>query len=216
MNARTEMKNNVNAPEKVAEKAEVLTMSKANAEKLAQKITNAYEKADKTFLGIAGDIAKARDYKIHKTLEYDCNFYEFCREMWGIGATSVKNMVALVERFGNDYKIADRWNAYGTRKLLVISKLDDETLEHEIEVEHITPDMRVSDLEDYVKRLLGLEVETPEAIEDNEGGSGDADDEYTEERKGMKVDVDGDIFAQIKKLLNIDDDIDRLVIDVKF
>lgn len=135
----------------------VKAMTEEQAQKLVQTITNKYDKIDKGFLGIMGDIAKAYDNGVHTFFGY-LSFYDMASDMWGIGRTSVKNMVAINKRFGEKYKIAENWKEYGTSKLLLIKDLSDE----EIEQLEITADLSREDIKDRVNEYKGIGVNKDE------------------------------------------------------
>lgn len=139
--------------EVVETKKEVKAMTEEQAQKLVQTITNKYDKIDRGFLGIMGDIAKAYDNGVHTFFGY-LSFYDMASDMWGIGRTSVKNMVAINNRFGEKYKIAENWKEYGTSKLLLIKDLSDE----EIEQLEITADLSREDIKDRVNEYKGIGV----------------------------------------------------------
>lgn len=143
--------------EAVETKKEVKAMTEEQAQKLVQTITNKYDKIDKGFLGIMGDIAKAYDNGVHTFFGY-LSFYDMASDMWGIGRTSVKNMVAINKRFGEKYKIAENWKEYGTSKLLLIKDLSDE----EIEELEITADLSREDIKDRVNEYKGIGVNKDE------------------------------------------------------
>lgn len=143
--------------EVVETKKEVKAMTEEQAQKLVQTITNKYDKIDKGFLGIMGDIAKAYDNGVHTFFGY-LSFYDMASDMWGIGRTSVKNMVAINKRFGEKYKIAENWKEYGTSKLLLIKDLSDE----EIEQLEITADLSREDIKDRVNEYKGIGVNKDE------------------------------------------------------
>ena len=143
--------------EVVENKKEVKAMTEEQAQRLVQTITNKYDKIDKGFLGIMGDIAKAYDNGVHTFFGY-LSFYDMASDMWGIGRTSVKNMVAINKRFGEKYKIAENWKEYGTSKLLLIKELSDE----EIEQLEITADLSREDIKDRVNEYKGIGVNKDE------------------------------------------------------
>ena len=139
----------------------VVEMTEEQADKLVQTITNKYNKIDKGFLGIMGDIAKAYDNGIHTYYGYT-SFYDMASDRWGIGKTSVKNMVAINRRFGNNYKIGKDWQEYGTSKLLLIKDLDDDT----IETLGITADLSREEVADKVREYKGI-GKNNDVVDDN-------------------------------------------------
>lgn len=128
-------------------------LTQAQAEKLVTSITNKYNKIDKSFLGIMGDVAKAYEYGVHTYYGYT-SFYDMANDLWGIGKTSVKNMVMINRRFGENYKILPQWQEYGTSKLLLIKDLQDDV----IEALEITPDLTRQDIKDKVDEYNGVGV----------------------------------------------------------
>lgn len=149
-------------------------LTEAQANKLVQTITNKYAKIDKSFLGIMGDIAKAYDNGVHTYFGYT-SFYDMASDMWGIGKTSVKNMVAINRRFGENYKISSEWQEFGTSKLLIIKGLTDE----EIEELEITADMSREDISDKVKAYLAIGMNDEDDTDNTDGEESDDTDNTT-------------------------------------
>ena len=172
------MAKNTELTEVVENKKEVKAMTEEQAQKLVQTITNKYDKIDKGFLGIMGDIAKAYDNGVHTFFGY-LSFYDMASDMWGIGRTSVKNMVAINKRFGDNYKISAEWKEYGTSKLLLIKDLSDE----EIEQLEIAPDLSREVIKDRVNEYKGIGVN-----KDEEGQP--LTEEEADEEDAIDVDAD--------------------------
>ena len=181
------MAKNTELTEVVENKKEVKAMTEEQAQKLVQTITNKYDKIDKGFLGIMGDIAKAYDNGVHTFFGY-LSFYDMASDMWGIGRTSVKNMVAINKRFGENYKISAEWKEYGTSKLLLIKDLSDE----EIEQLEIVPDLSRDDIKDRVNEYKGIGVN-----KDEEEGQPLTEEEADEEDA---IDVDADEVEEANAL----------------
>ena len=181
------MAKNTELTEVVENKKEVKAMTEEQAQKLVQTITNKYDKIDKGFLGIMGDIAKAYDNGVHTFFGY-LSFYDMASDMWGIGRTSVKNMVAINKRFGENYKISAEWKEYGTSKLLLIKDLSDE----EIEQLEIAPDLSREDIKDRVNEYKGIGVN-----KDEEEGQPLTEEEADEEDA---IDVDADEVEEANAL----------------
>lgn len=164
-------------------------MTEAQANKLVQTITNKYNNIDKSFLGIMGDIAKAYDNGVHTYFGYT-SFYEMASELWGIGRTSVKNMVMINKRFGDNYKIPSNWADFGTSKLLIIKDLSDE----EIEELEISSDMTRAEITDVVNSYKGIGVNDDENNNDGEGADV-TDGEDEDNGEGADV-TDGEVVGK--------------------
>jgi hypothetical protein len=172
-------KKELTVAEETAVMTEVVEMTEEQAEKLVETITNKYNKIDKGFLGIMGDIAKAYDNGIHTYYGYT-SFYDMASDRWGIGKTSVKNMVAINRRFGTNYKIGKDWQEYGTSKLLLIKDLSDE----QIEELGITADMSREEVSDKVREFKGIGKKDDVVEPTNDGEESTVDRE--EEAEAME------------------------------
>lgn len=126
----------------------VPAMSTVQIDKAIEKIHSAINKAQGAYLAIVGTVAQLKDTKSYEVKGYK-NIYDMTSDLFGMSRGTTHNLIAINERFCQDYKLLPEAKDMSMREMLrTIAEEKAPKIEDKKEAEtEIVEDNRIDDIE---------------------------------------------------------------------